>query len=280
MLTVSSNYLKVQPTFFGGYFTQVGENASANVRYVAPFGLRDWRCEVSGEADFKQTNNNLAFGGTSVLATKTDLFAVTLGAVGLRDDARGRWAVSCSVTGSPGNVNSRNGDDAYQMSREGSRARYLRGQIRLQRAQRLTPTMTTSVQVVTQFASANLLASEQLSVGGAMSVRGYHERVFAGDEGVLLTHEVEHQLLNRAVAKRLPPLGVSAVYFWDFGRVFIKHPLLLEPPAHSISSAGVGLRVGMGANFSASIDYGRQLIDSQMPGAGRGRLHTRLTLAF
>jgi hemolysin activation/secretion protein len=186
-------------------------------------------------------------------------------------------------------LNSRSGRDDFNESRIGADPQFGYGQLLLQRSTILTKTLTSVARGFVQIASGNLVPSEQFSVGGANTVRGYEERIITGDSGYSFTHELHQRLPSIALPKRLPKLDPSAVFFWDYGRTIIKEPLIgyqngvevyHERKSNYLASVGVGLRAVVGTYFNASVDYARQLEEVEVPGAAHHRVHVKLTLTF
>jgi hemolysin activation/secretion protein len=280
VVSVSGSYALVNPTFYSGLFTQQGKSVNADLRYVVPVRAKGWEGEISGSASFKQSNNNLEFGGVSALGTTNDLFSASLSASAVRADSRGRWIVSTTLTGSPGSLNSRNDEDNFNDVRPGAKPRYAFAQLWVQRLTALAPRVTSVARVSAQLASTNLVPSEQIAAGGANTVRGYEERVLAGDGGFLATHELQWNLPSTSLGKRLPALETALAFFWDYGRTVTKHPLIGDEKAAYLASVGLGLRCSITNHLSATADFARQLEEVELPGVRHHRLHVKVTLAF
>ncbi len=281
VLTLSGSTTRVAASLYGGYFNQIGRSSNADLKYVAPLKLKGWEAELSGVFSFKQSNNNLEFGGQQVLGTTTDTFNASLGLVAVRNDPRGRWIFSGNLIGSPGNVNSRNTAEAFADSRGHARPSYLYGQLWGQRLTALAPSVTLVNRAIVQGGSTtNLLPSEQFSIGGSASVRGYKERIFSGEGGLLLTQEIQKQLPARPLGKRLPPLESSFLFFWDYGRTSVYEPSRGEAKHQSLQSVGLGLRFNVGSYLNGTIDYGVQARKTIYADPDRSRLHVRFTIAY
>lgn len=280
LIVVGGSFVQVNPTIFDGFFIQRGKSVTADAKYVAPVTLGTWQTELSAGISFKQSNNNLEFGGTSVLADTTDIFLGTLTAAGMRDGARGRWIATAAVSASPGHLNSRSDRQSYDESRIGANPRFIHSQLGLQRLTRLTPTLTSTLRGTLQLASTNLLSQEQFSLGGMTTVRGYKERILSGDSGYMITHELQQRLPSIPLPRKLPPLDLAGVFFWDFGRIYTKFPLRGQRETDYLASVGVGARVSFANNFSAVIDYGRQLEEVELPDEPHHRVHVKVTLSY
>ncbi len=130
-----------------------------------------------------------------------------------------------------------------------------------------------------QYTRDSLVAGEQFGLGGAASVRGVPERVYANDYGYAGSIEVHSPNL-------LGPFGVSAVQsrllvFHDRGQVRRNNRLPGESVGTEITSFGPGLRVTDGKRFSLSADYG---FVAEPPDDATtrwsGRLHVSASILF
>ncbi len=279
--SLSGSYIEVAPSFLGGAFSQLGRSISADLKYIVPLSRGRWQFENSATLSFRQSNNNLEYYGTPVLGNTTDTFNLSVGAIGFREDTTGRWIVSANVFGSPGNVNSRNTERVFADSRIGAKPRYAYSQLWVQRLTRLAPGVVLSNRILAQVgATGNLLASDQLSIGGASSVRGYKERIFSGDTGVTVNHEIQRFLKPVSLGKHLPPLETYFLGFWDYGRTYIRRPLGNEINNRTLQSFGVGVRFAIPNRLNGSIDYGRQFTPTGYSDGGRDRLHVRVSMSY
>jgi hemolysin activation/secretion protein len=278
--SLSGSYARVNPTFNSGLFTQLGKSVNADIKYTVPVRLKNWDGEVTGSVMFKQSNNNLEFGGIEAFGSSHDILSSSVAFAAVRPDSRGRWIFSATLTGSPGEFNSRSTADIYGDVRVGARPRFFFASFWGQRVTALTPQLTSVARISAQLAGTNLLPSEQFSIGGAGSVRGYEERILSGDGGYSATHEVIQTLPAVSLGKTLPKLNLSGAFFWDYGRTIIKHPLIGESKAAYVASCGIGIRMSVAHYLSASADLARQLERDETPGARHHRLHVKVSLTY
>ncbi len=124
------------------------------------------------------------------------------------------------------------------------------------------------------------MPSEQFSVGGVGTVRGYKENVLTGDHGLLISHELQQRLPSLGLGKRHPKLNLAGIMFWDYGRVIQKKPLRGQNKSDFLASVGVGLRAAVGNRFSASVDIGRQLEEIEIPGEPHHAVHLKASLSY
>lgn len=280
ILSFSGSYVMASPTFFDGYFTQKGESINAETKYIIPFRHQRWRGELSGAVTFKETNNNLEFGGTPQLSATINVLTGTFGAAAIREDKRGHWLVTTALVGSAGDFNSRSTRDRFDTSRLGANPNFYYTQVSGQRTTTLSSRLTSTARGLFQIASTNLVPTEQFSLGGLSTVRGYEERILSGDTGYSLTHELQFRFNPVTLPKRLPKMDWAGLFFADYGRVFQKSPLPGQRKSDFLLSAGVGLRASVGQYFSASVDYARQIEEVELPGARHDRIHVRATVSY
>ncbi len=302
-IELSASYILVHPSFYAGLLGQTGEDLSTSVRYKVPFGTNRGTGEMFFGADFKESNTNLEYGGSDVSAAKIDIFDAVVGFSAVRHDSKGSWQCGLSLNLSPGNVNSRNTDESFQpgyrgntfhIGRLGARARYATASVSLQRLQTLTQGWDFFTRGTAQFATANLVANEQLAIGGVNTVRGFDPNVFSGEQGFVLNNDLESPTLKHALPflpKNANTLSARLTFFYDAAQVFYRHHFpvtdafgrqtgwdddLLRPMA----SAGVGLRLSVATNLSFSFDYGWQITRLPTPTDYHGRGHIKVVLAF
>jgi hemolysin activation/secretion protein len=106
-----------------------------------------------------------------------------------------------------------------------------------------------------QVSDRSLVPLEQFSLGGQLSVRGYRQDVLLADNGLFLSTEIRTPILRITdweTTLQLTP-------FIDFGTVWNSDETNLEEDV--LVSVGLGLRLLVGDNFTARIDWGIPLID-------------------
>jgi hemolysin activation/secretion protein len=288
----SASYLAVNPSLFGGVFNQTGRNVGLEAKYTIPLRTKDRPVEVFGAINYKQNNNNLAYGGFN-FGGLTDIFSVSTGLSTVRRDKLGIWAFGLTLHLSPGQFNSRNTNDAFvgktrasffNTGRTGARARYAYGIVSVQRVQNLDAGWQFISRATAQVATANLLGSEQFSIGGSTTVRGFDERIMTGDAGFVISNDVQTPAFvipTKFLPKRLPPLQARILAFYDAGNVRNTHPTINDIAHHPLASTGFGVRLNLGVNFNLSADYGWQI--TRIPpfySSSRNRGHVKVLLAY
>lgn len=286
-------------TLFGAYvessanlpapFNLDGETSQLSGRYTiplpAPSGFRrgafDHEIEVG--YDFKNSTSNLVFGVVQLLPVDTDVRQFVFSYRASLRDTHGATSFGANAYFSPGDLGARNTDAAFRIARFGADSSYAYGNLELERSTRLPGGFTSVIKTTTQFASENLLPSEQLGYGGYSSVRGYEEREANVDEGILLTLELRAPSVGLLPLLKIPGAKdeFQMLAFWDYASGGNVDLLPGEPSRVSLSSVGPGFRWAIGERFSMRFDYGFQLRNIGMGlGLGDSRMHLGGTIAY
>ncbi len=281
-VTVFGSYVQQVPNL-GTYFDQVGHSTQLSLRYEKSLpAIWNISQQLQVGFDYKRTDNNLAFGGTSIFATATNVeqFLLIYGAT--LNDALGQTALQISFTYSPGGWSDGNNTAkfvAYGIS--GAKANYVYDNLQLTRITYLPGEITSVIRLNAQLSNAELLPSEQLGAGGTDSVRGYDPRTASASQGVLASLELRSPTYSPL--KQLD-LGIEdsgqLLAFYDGGFIADLHHQTGAPKSASLQSVGFGALYGVGRYFDVKFDYGWQL--AKAPGASSlGNLaNLSVTLAY
>ncbi|MEM9272633.1 MAG: ShlB/FhaC/HecB family hemolysin secretion/activation protein [Cyanobacteria bacterium P01_F01_bin.143] len=111
-----------------------------------------------------------------------------------------------------------------------------------------------------QLADRPLVAVEQFSLGGALSVRGYRQDLLLGDNGLFNSAEL------RATILRIPQWEtiIQLTPFVDFGKVWNLDNVVLDK--NTLVSTGIGLRLQVSDYLAARLDWGIPLVDLEVDG--------------
>ena len=113
-----------------------------------------------------------------------------------------------------------------------------------------------------QLSSQPLVSLEQFSIGGVSTVRGYRQDSLLSDNGLFASAEVRFPIL------RIPnwETNLQLAPFVDFGSVWNNRNSASTLETSTLSSVGLGLRLGVGDDFSAQLDWGIPLVDLSSSG--------------
>ena len=265
-IRIFGDYERVAPNLPAA-FANIGHSGEASIRY-------DLRLPTAGTAvqqisfgyDYKTSDNNIAFGGSSIYASNPEIdqfpiiYSVTI------PDRYGVTTISPRIVLSPGGLTGGNTNAAYQpgVTQDGiahARADYVYGRLDASRETGLPEGFTWVSRLTAQLSSTNLLPSEQLSVGGMDTVRGYPSYVIGASEGVIMGQEVRAPAF--ALLSRVPGVGFTDSFqpdvFWDYAHIFDVLPNVVNPRAIDLSSLGIGGHYMMDKGFDLTVQGGLQL---------------------
>jgi hemolysin activation/secretion protein len=225
----------------------------------------DARAQISIGYDFKQTNNNLLFGGFTISDEATQIHQLTVDLTLSRLWALGLFSVSNSFTFSPGGIGSRNTDAAFQPGPTQSGTPFARatyGYLRTSLSQTV-PLGGSGAEAVTrvigQITTGNLLPSEQLSAAGPGFVRAYDVNAVIGAQGLTATQELWAPPLRLG---GIAPSGNGSARigaYADAGMVGNPDRLPGEGRWQRTASVGAAARLELGRWVDLRADYGAQL---------------------
>ena len=283
-LTIFGSYAESRPELANAIFALKGRTAQLSARYRVPLPAHEmWTHAFTAGVDFKRSNNNLSFGGTQVFAQENDVFQAIAAYSASHLDTHGSISGELTLAFSPGGLTAGNRTPAYAAARSFARPDYTYARLDLERRTKLPAGLTWVARGMAQLASANLLGSEQIGLGGASNLRGYEEREANGDDGFFLVNELHALPFSVAPAQKTGAARdrFDPLVFVDYGRVQSHERLPSEPAYLELASAGLGFRYQFGSMLSARFDYGWQLKDSGVSdGRRHSRAHVSVTLGY
>ena len=129
-----------------------------------------------------------------------------------------------------------------------------------------------------QYTTAALIPGEQFGIGGQGSVRGFGEREYADDMGVVGSAELYTPNL---IPFAEPWQGqLRGLTFFDTGYLARNKHQPGEPRDRNISSTGLGMRLHLGRYLTAGTDYAFIIGPESGHSRYSGRWHFRVQLAF
>jgi hemolysin activation/secretion protein len=129
-----------------------------------------------------------------------------------------------------------------------------------------------------QFTGDSLLSSEQLSAGGANTVRGYLEAERLGDYGATATVEVRSPNFGQKVSSYVSDWRLHA--FVDLAALAVHNPLPGERSAFRLAGAGLGTRFTAFDQLTGALDVAFALLDGAATSSGTTHFHFRLSKGF
>ena len=145
----------------------------------------------------------------------------------------------------------------------------------LSRTQPLPYGLQGFVRVEGQIGDGALLSSEQMSAGGAGTVRGYLEAERLGDKGVQSTVELRSPPLDSLSYSLLKDWRIAA--FYDSAALWQNQTLPGEHGSFGLSSAGIGTRFSVRDVLTGALDLAFPLADGAVTRTGDPYLHFRFS---
>lgn len=249
-----------------------GESGGVTLRYDRFLGGRTgWTHGASLALDYKESDNNVLFSSTPVFGNRTRIVQLVGGYDGSGSDAWGQTQLRVYLGWSPGGVTAGNDDSAFAASRAGARARYHYTTLALVRGTELPAGWRWTADARLQWASTNLLGTEQLGIMGMQGVRGFREGGLYADRGVVWRNELGPAALamgERATAQLFAILDTASA------RSAVPQPG--EQRRYRFSSLGLGARLG-GQGWQAQLEAGKPVSANWSGGRGSWHAHARVS---
>jgi hemolysin activation/secretion protein len=259
---VYGSYVQVLPNLnqegFTPFQSMKGRAWQMGTRYNMPLpSIPHYRHQLVAGYDFKRTNNFLAFSDALLFNQYFDVSQFVLGYEGILEGSKGLAIIGAQALISPGNMTDFNTSAAFDQERPGANSQYIYGMITLDSLYTLPLRFSWAFTGKVQFASGKLLPTEELSVGGYTSVRGYDENEVISDAGLIVRNELRTPDFSPSFRKI--PDEVQFLAFCDFGYAVGVDPSVLPRNHAFLASVGPGIRYKIQDYFSLRLDYGFEL---------------------
>lgn len=251
----------------------IGRGDIAGFRLLVPLGTSDgFTHNLSIGADYKKIGEDVALGGSLSSAPVTYYpFTATYQATWYDPDQT-QTNLIASVTSTFGGFGSTQSQFDLRRFDATPNFTYLRAD--LSRTQTLPYGMQLYGHIATQLTGEPLVSSEQFSIGGLDTVRGYLESEALGDYGVAAQVELRSPSLARDIHERVDELRLFT--FFDAGVAAIHNALLEQSVSSTLSSTGVGMRIRLLGYFNAEVAGAFTLSDGPATRAGVNRVLFRV----
>jgi hemolysin activation/secretion protein len=281
--------------FYGGYSTVTadlpfpsmkthGYSSQVSMRYLIPSSFtqgapREWF--VGG--DFKATNNTLEFSEVFPnIAKLVNLTQLVFGVIQKIEKPTYRLDMDAEFIWSPGQWIANQSNADYEALRPDAKNHWVIGRASLKYTQNIPKDCKLFFYLRGQWASQNLLPSEQVGLGGYETVRGYTERQLNYDSGLLATAEFRSPSwpFVSAVQGRRIQDDFHIILFMDYG-VGTNHNLLPgEPNSDYLWGVGPGLRYNLYPYVIAKLDWGIKLHQQELFIGGGSMLYYSVTVSY
>ncbi len=262
-LNFFGGWSQTNPTFHHPHMKPTGTSWQVSTRYEIPVNNNPKLAQTFlFGADFKRTNNDLAFGGETIIHHLVDvaqlMFGYDLGGVVKACE----WFLSAELYVSPGNIDDNNKTRVFKRLQPGTVSTYVYGWANIGSTFNLPGCWHFALNSTGQYTNQNLLPSEQLELGGYFSVRGYQEHSVNVDEGCFFNAELQTPDFSILAfgKKKCPSDKLHFLAFADYGWGRIHNPVAGEQKIYRLLGIGPGLRYNIKDNVAIRADWGFQML--------------------
>lgn len=223
--------------------------------------------------DYKRTDTSLTIGGDPFVGEKVNLTQFMLGYNQGYECGFYKQGLTFELFFSPFQWLPDQSNTRFNSLRQGAKNTYIYGRAVWNPVFSLPWCMTLAPTFRWQLSSTNLLASEQMGLGGYNSVRGYEERSINIDNGVIVNIDLSFRpipIFSFFRKARCMNEGLVLVAFFDLG--YGKNHLVYEGEKEDflLYSVGPAFRYHLGDNVSIRADWGYQL--KKFPNSNRDQM--------
>jgi hemolysin activation/secretion protein len=270
-----------------------GRNWQLGLRYTKELrNLGPLEHSVNFGFDFKESKSEVIISGFAADENTTHINNFVFGYYAKLSDPLGITSLSTNLFYSPGNLTDKNNDLQFggpTSNANGSaisfdpnsQANYTYAKIGLDRKTRLPFSFIWNVRAEYLLTSTNLLPSEQLTLGGSNTVRGYQEAESNMDTGYWINTEIVapgFSLGKMFKSKWNDELNLLSFFDYGSGRNKFKTEGAVND--WEMYSSGLGMRYLVNPYFNMNMSWGYQLKDSVLYPDDRERAHISISLTY
>jgi hemolysin activation/secretion protein len=216
---------------------------------------KDFYHSVNFGIDYKHFDQNILMAGTESV-TPISYYPISVA-------YSATWMKPGAVTEFNGGLNLHlrgmgSGPDQFDANRYDAEGNYIYYRSDLSHTRDLPGGMQLFGKVQGQISDQPLINSEQFSVGGLTTVRGYPESAALGDNALCGTLELRSPSFGTFLGKQVDEW--RCYVFVDGGWLDLRQPLPEQDSDFKLASYGVGSRVRFRQHFNGSFDLGVPLI--------------------
>lgn len=240
---------------------------ATSARYIIPHRLTDhWRGEWQLGFDYKQFNTDFTFGGTGVLGDTTGVGTAVIGTQWFYQAPKNQARLALEVAhGEPEWAKGQN-EDEYEELTPGASPRFTTVRADASFQHEFKNQLQAALRLGAQWSDGPVLPSEELSLSGATTVRGYPERSIRASRGAWSSLEARSPVWSIKSQFKL-----RAIAFADAGWMANN-----DAPQDYIASAGIGLHSDLTKHLQLRCDFAFPLTDAP----DDFRLHLAAVLRF
>ena len=254
----------------------VGKGDIAGLRLLVPLGIGDgFIHSLSVGADYKDIQEQEEIGETASSAP-VRYFPLTATYQASWSGATSQVNLVSSLVINPRGLGSN--AVAFDNKRFDANQNFIYVRASLDWTQTLPRDFQLYENAMVQMSPDPLISSEQFSLGGLDTLRGYLESEALGDYGGVLQSELRTPSLDSVVGQPLNDLRGFA--FFDVGAAAIRDPLPEQQQAYTMYSTGIGVRMQMFGYLNTELIGAFPLADGPTTKAGSSQFLFRIYGAF
>lgn len=260
-----------------------GTNIQGSIRYIAPFlSSRFFSQELIAGFDLKNTNNTMEFTDTTpVFGQTVNISQWTVGYKCRYESKKMTISGGVETVFSPFQWLPGQTDADYESLRPGADNRWFYATAYCNIRNALPLSLTSHLRLAGEISPQTLLPSEQFGIGGHDTVRGYDERQYNGDSGMLVNWEVHTPGVALIRTKSLKGINqANLLAFFDGGFGFDNTKVPQIPYANVLASVGIGFRYFLSDLLKARVDYGVKLHHQADFTGGASEVHFNVTGSY
>ena len=273
-VSIGTTFTPAGPLSFTGKGTVVGLRANRNLDRIGEYDHR-----LTLGVDWREYENECALGifgpaGCGSAGVSVTAVPVSVAYTGQKQGPKLAWGVNASLSANAGGSS----QDTFDAARPGAKKHYVVSRVSGFGEMALAAGFAISGRLDVQYSPHALISAEKFGLGGAATVRGYTEREMTGDYGLAARIEALAPAMEPAAGVRLRPY-----LFVDHGRVTNHKDLPcrnITETSCRLTGAGIGTRVSIGRNTSATLDIGRAFEDGITTSSGDVRAHVSINFVY
>jgi hemolysin activation/secretion protein len=264
-----------------GDLTVLGKGQIATVQLQVPLGLQDGFIQsFDASIAYKRLDENDTTGAATKAPTSADYpvtyYPVTAAYEGDWIGAKSRTSLNAGLSFGIDNLGSNATEFNNKRKFADQNFAYLR--VNLTRTQDLPHGIQLYANASGQATPDVLLSTEQFSLGGLDTVRGYLESEALGDQGAAMQLELRSPSIASYVSRHVDSWRFHL--FFDNGTASIHRALVDQASSYTLSSAGVGTRVSLFGYLNATLEDAFLLSRGPNSRSGSNRVLFRLYGSF
>ncbi len=284
LITVYGGYASVHADIPYPSRTNHGQSYQGSFRYILPFGESErLEQEFRFGFDFKATNNTVLF---------TELFPVYGNLVNLTQIVLGyelnlyRSTVNTNISAnlycSPADMLPHQTNAEFSNLRPGAKNQWVYVNASVSQVYQLPKSFSVFLGLQGQLSSQTLLPSEQLGIGGHNTVRGYDEREYNVDNGLIFNFETRSPAVSLITKIRDKKMKDAFQFLWFFDLGYGKDYTIIPgvPSRDYLMSTGPGFRYTLDPYLTARLDWGIRLHNQAVFPGSWNLLHFSLISSY